>query len=153
LILGILLTVLGSCFIVGTLSVAGVSVPASVASGIANLLLLGIVLVPLTRRLLQHGRHQTKIATLVNTIGLVLSTILFVPSIVLANMASIYRFTSGLDNSSRALVASLSVKFSLAFYTTYFVAALVGSLVLLYALLGGNQKTGLHPRVKVSFYY
>jgi hypothetical protein len=149
LALGILLTVLGSCFVILPLGIAGISVPASVLSGVANLLLLGITTIPLTRCLFQHTRHDARLPILVNSIGLVLSAVIFVPYIVLSNMASIYRFRAGLDKNSRSLVASLSVDLSVAFYTTYFVAALVGSAIIAYALIRAGPNLSLRPKVCV----
>ncbi len=149
LALGILLTVLGSCFIILPSGIAGISVPASVLSGVANLLILGIKTMPLTRCLFQHKINDARLPVLVNFIGLVLSAIVFVPCIVLSNMASIYRFTAGLNKNTRSWVASLNVDPSVAFYTTYFAAALVGLAIVAYALIRAVPNLCLRPKVSV----
>lgn len=53
-----------------------------------------------------------------------------------------------LDSSSRNLVASLSVKFSVAYYTTYFVVALLGSIVLGFAVSRANLGISSDPQVR-----
>lgn len=133
-ILGILISVLSPCNVIGPWGAAELSVPASVASGLADILLLAIVLIPLTKRLLLHGGSETNLVKAVNMSTLGLTAITFCPAIVLSNMASLDRFSSDLDSPAQSLLASLSVSFSLTFYIVYLLSASIGSAIILTAL-------------------
>ncbi|KIW08078.1 uncharacterized protein PV09_01016 [Verruconis gallopava] len=133
LTLGLVLTTLKACFVTTSSSTVILGALANAASGIADLVLLQIVFYSLTRRLLRLGGCQTRFVSMLNLVGLSLSTTAFLPTTVLSTVASIFRLTSGHDPTSKSLLANLSIYFSAAFYTSYFAEILVGSATLVFA--------------------
>jgi hypothetical protein len=130
---GVIITVLGSCSSIGPLAISGMSVPAHIASGSANILLLGILALPVLQQLLHSSISTWKRIHFASLIALALLVCAFIASAIVSNLGSISRFSRGFDDPTRRLFLDIGAKVSVAYYSFYFVLAVIVALVMSYA--------------------
>lgn len=133
----ILDTALTNCFIIGLDENTKLNVAVSILSEISNLLALGIILLPLTLHVLLRAGQKTRIVTIINGSVLGVVAVMMVPFLIINNMSNIGSISSG---PSFPIVAN---RMGATYYLLYFVASLVGSLVLFFALLKAAGDTAI----------
>jgi hypothetical protein len=106
-----------------------VNVAVSVLSEFSNLLALGIILLPLTLHILYRAGQKTSIVTIINSIVLGVVALVMIPFLIVSNMSNVGSISSG---PSFPVVAN---KVGATYYLLYFVASVVGSVILFFALL------------------
>jgi hypothetical protein len=143
-VLGILWICLYDCFILSTKAAQIISVISGIAAELANVFILGIILLPFTLHLLRIAGKKTKIVQLVNLSLFALGAALFVPAMVLSSMRSFSAKTTSplvsktVANDVRAI-----------YYLAYFAASAVGAIFILLALLNAVGDHALPPSVKL----
>ena len=142
--LDILSTVLEDCAVNGAFVASIIDVPAAVAGGSADILLLGITTLPVARQLLRYGRYF-KADLLVNIGGIGLLTILFVTFVVLTSMENISNISPGLSPTIRSIVAPWGTRLSVAYYTLYLLLVVLVS-IRMGLLFAATPSTTLHNR-------
>ena len=126
--------VLGTCLHVSSLSLAGLNTSSSAAFGIANVLLLWVIAAQLAPALRMKATRFGTICLHGNKYAIVISTLIFMPSIILSNFADITRASRSNQVDTLDLIARLDLAFSVAYFASYFLSALALTLSLEQAL-------------------
>jgi hypothetical protein len=142
-----MITVLGSCSSIGSLAISAMSVPASVASGSANIILLGIIALPLSQQLLFGTTSRRKLVYIVSIGGLSLTVCTFVPAVILSHTGSIARTSSSFDDSTRRVVVNIGIRISVAYYLVYFIIAVITALTMGYGSWKATSSILVHQKV------
>ncbi|TLD37146.1 hypothetical protein E2P81_ATG03958 [Venturia nashicola] len=143
IVLDILDTVLFNCFIFGLVEYTSLNVALSVLSELSNLLALGIILMPMTLHILHRAGQKNKIVIIINGTALGAVALLMVPFLVVNNMSSIG------SESTNASFQDAAHTFAATYYTTYFVAAVIGFLLLFFSLVKAARDFAITLQIKI----
>jgi hypothetical protein len=122
-------TVLTNCSIIGLVDYARINVAVSVLSEVSNLLVLGIILLPLTLHILHRAGQKARIVTVINSVTFGMVALMLPPFLIINNMSSVDAYTSGPS------FPNVATKFGTTYYLLYFVASLTGSIILFFAMM------------------
>jgi hypothetical protein len=131
--------ILSGCSLLPVYDYGNINIADSIFSELSALLSLGIILLPLTRHLLVRAGRIPTLAIKINSITFGVVVLLWIPQVVIDKYLYLTQLSSRYYFSNQTL-SNASLKLDATYYFLYFVAATIGSFILIGALVKGSGK-------------